>query len=171
MRFAIPLMFCLTLSVCWGCKSEAHEKSSSARSYRAAVPTDAQDIVEQPLGNTEQVLFRVRRQYPSFAFTDEALAVLAKTGWTKCVSSSDTWTSFVDATSDAPVRIYQRVMHLKRGNSVILLSGRYTKNMPKDADVSLVGVPDNDLQIGNIVFLVGADTELAKVLEPFGARC
>lgn len=146
-------------------------KPTSKGSLDFVLPADAQDVVKDRVGASDQILFKVKRRYPTFAFSDETIARLAKDGWKKCSSPSDDWSSFVDMASGSSLRIHQKVLHLKKSDRVLVLIGRYTSPGPTRAGRQVESPPASDEQIANVIGIKGTSAELDEALRMFNARC
>ena len=139
--------------------------------YEFVLPTDAQSVVRDKVGSTDQILFKVQRRYPAFAFSEETVGRLMKDGWKKCASSAEEWSSFDDRASGSSTRVHQRVLHLKKADQVMLLIGRYTSPAARDGAGVGATLPATEEQVANVIGVRGSPTELSEALKIFDARC
>ena len=169
------LVVCVLAAALFGCESKGQQEipraSAAQRSYDFAQPSDAFNVIKTSVGMSEQLAFVVQRKYPAFAFPDELLAKLGKDGWKTCPSSSDEWTSFVDATSGSTTRVHQKIIHIKKADTVLVLAGRYVSPLPAGTPIDAPAPPNSDQQMGNILALTGSSAELEDALKVFKARC
>jgi hypothetical protein len=169
------LALCVLASGLFGCEAKEQRESPRANasrgSYDFALPPDASNATRTSVGKSEQIAFVVQRKYPEFAFTAEVLSRLSSDGWKSCLSSSDDWSSFVDAASGATTRVHQKIIHFRKGDTVLVLAGRYITPLPAGTSVHTPAPPASDQQMGNVLALTGSSTELEEVLKPFNARC
>src|SRR5688572_731375 len=106
----------------------ASQKATGPVPFAELIPSDARDIRHHAQGNRDQVSFLADRKYPQFVFSEQAISFLTGTGWTRCSSQGDAWTSFVDASGHKPVRLHEKSLHLKKEGSVVLIVGRYVSS-------------------------------------------
>ena len=160
----------LMLSGLLSCGAGSAQLSAKSR-YDFVVPKDAQALVKERVGPSDQILFTVQRRYPVFAFSDETIDRLVKEGWKKCTSTSDDWSSFVDMASGSALRVHQKVLHLRKADRLLVLIGRYTSPTSNDSGRSPQVPPSSDQQTANVIGVTGSSAELDEALKMFSARC
>ena len=133
------------------------------------LPADAKDVVKGPPSLGDQTLFVVERKYPAFVLSDDTLKALVSDGWKRCKSASDDWSSFLDMTSGSPMRVYQKVLHFRKADQVVMITGRYSSKAP--AIVGPAVPPDSTRQTGVIVSVKGSADQLEEALKVFDAHC
>jgi hypothetical protein len=166
------LLICALLlqGVLLGC-SKGDQVLTKQGHYESLLPADSQNVIRTQQGQWEQISFSAQRKFPAFAFNGERIGSLANEGWTRCKSSADDWSSFMDVTSGSPVRIYQRILHFKKSDEVLMIVGRYTSVTSATIAPGMEAPPDSETQNGAIIVMKGTPAELNEALKTFNARC
>jgi len=164
----IPIKYILLLAVVYSLGGSSSEASSLDMVDHLPIYKEAYNIDKRSLDtvSNQQIIFNIKKPYPSVDVLNYYDQYFMKHGWIKCSGYMEDWQSFLDATLK-PEQLIHQIAHYwikKPENKLSMVYLRYNSENSLSAHV-----PDNNIQ--GVIILMQRDINLETQLSHLSLDC